>query len=364
MALGALWNVGWGFTQRCNMNCTFCYSKNVRKDLSKPPDADYKLHLDFVRLNADKINSINWGTSENSLSPEWFDLIDGISAINSDIVQGVTTNGHLSIACEKTDRTLSTVRSVIKDVDVSIDFADVERHDFLRGCSGAHRHAVNTLELCKELGIPRSIVMIGLADTLAIDNLEGLMELANRYEANLRINIYRPIGNRLDPVSYFVFKVAIRHLVKHHHVVSLADPLFAATMGLSAPDPSGWNSVRILPCGSITPSTYLVSKEWIAGNLFEETIQLDRLPDQVPFQTIKGAPLPPECKGCPAENSCSGGAKDRRVLWYGTLNVRDPYCPFRYEEELLWEEPDQIQYAEKNGPLIHDGYLPTLIFAP
>ena len=75
------------------MNCEFCYSRFKREHVN---DLNYEDWLMFINNNHDWINSINFGTGENSLSNDWFKLIDYIRKYYPEIRQAVTTNGYLS----------------------------------------------------------------------------------------------------------------------------------------------------------------------------------------------------------------------------------------------------------------------------
>jgi hypothetical protein len=73
--------------------------------------------------------------------------------------------------------------------------------------------------------------------------------------------------------------------------------------------------------------------------------------------------IPRTCLMCPKLQLCRGGAIDRRMLWFGTLSQSDPYCPKVHGEHLdHWHNAQFVRVD--GGPMVHDGYLPTLIFAP
>ena len=70
--------------------------------------------------------------------------------------------------------------------------------------------------------------------------------------------------------------------------------------------------------------------------------------------------IPSECKGCAYENSCAGGVYDRRYLWYGTLEKKDPYCPGVFHAR----NNQPIEITASDFVSVHDGYLPTIFFRP
>lgn len=75
------------------MKCKFCYSKFHRNEAK---DLGLKEWLHFVDGNHEYINSINYGTGENSISDDWFSLIAYIRTKYPEIRQALTTNGYTS----------------------------------------------------------------------------------------------------------------------------------------------------------------------------------------------------------------------------------------------------------------------------
>ena len=112
--------------------------------------------------------------------------------------------------------------------------------------------------------------------------------------------------------------------------------------------------IRILPDGTICPSTYLIRAEH-RSDASIKTASLKTLR----FQQFENTEIPFECLGCTHETTCRGGAYDRRILWYGSLSERDPYCPTKNGRELPKE---LFKISKEERVSIHDGYLPTLFF--
>lgn len=353
------WNVGWGVTSLCNMNCQFCYSKNVRESISDLKYADW---IRFIDENHYLINDINYGTGENAICDDWFKLVDYVNK-NYDIKQALTTNGFVSVRMKENQEYMRIISDSIQEIDVSLDFCDSEKHGQFRGQKNAFNWAMDTLQFCKENGIITTIVFIGTNETMEKENIKGLFEIANKYNAKLRMNIYRPVDGINEKTQRFVadYKTIIDTLVfinDNYNICSLNDPLFSAVLtdGQAIADPSGEASVRILPDGSITPSTYLISEKFRKCNIKDkkvlENLKFDK--EDIDRQ------LPGECKDCEYSESCAGGVLDRRFLWYETFNARDPYCPKRNDNFL----PERKVIVNKSDKFtsVHDGYLPTLFF--
>jgi MoaA/NifB/PqqE/SkfB family radical SAM enzyme len=66
------YSVGWGLTNICNMNCKFCYSKETRIKSNNTTLEDW---IKFVDDNYQYIDSINYGTGENTLCDDFFLLL-------------------------------------------------------------------------------------------------------------------------------------------------------------------------------------------------------------------------------------------------------------------------------------------------
>ncbi|MFH1653065.1 MAG: radical SAM protein [Pseudomonadota bacterium] len=361
--LGTKWQIGWGITKACNMRCSFCYSIDAREGKDT-------LNLDtlrnFISNNHNYIDSINYGTGENALTPIWFDLIDYARKYFPNILQALTTNGYLFEVVKNDSFYQNLVSRCINEIDVSLDYSNPNKHNKIRGHESAFEWAIGTLDFCTQANIKSTIVMIGIEDTLTKENLKGIFDVASQHNAMVRINLFRPTNNRLSPPSSKTVYKALSWIMKRYKVAVLSDPLFSSIFKQSriSDDMSGVSSLRILPTGDITPSTYLVGRDWIAGSILENQI-LDRIGERQQFALLRETVKPALCKECEFETTCKGGVKDRRILYYNALSERDPYCPFRENSNVdLSELPELKDMNVSNRISIHDGYLPTLIFYP
>jgi radical SAM protein with 4Fe4S-binding SPASM domain len=280
------------------------------------------------------------------------------------IRQAVTTNGSLYHMLANKDEALRIFGALV-EVDVSLDFCDPARHNEFRRCAEAYSWALETIEECVTRGLMTTVVVLGTDETLDLRNLSELFDIAGSRQCFVRINIFRPTpGAHQVPLSYNVLKRALLWMLSRHSVVALADPLFAAiALGEERVDNSGRTSLRILPDGSITPSTYLVDHSYRAAHISDARIGGGLL-SSVLLNTIGDVGrIPAACDPCAYRETCRGGAYDRRLLWFSDLLERDPYCPLRHEKDLAsWRVTSAARLS--TGPTVHDGYLPTLIFRP
>lgn len=247
-------------------------------------------------------------------------------------------------------------------MDVSLDFAQRDKHNEFRGQNLAYDWAINTLKMLKEDGKKSTIVFVAFNETLREKNISELFDIANKYNSILRMNIYRPVSNDATINSKFICKYDeimnfLNYVNENHNIISIKDMLFGNILcneNINIKDNTGVNSIRILPNGKISPSTYLISEEFT----HKYHINQDNVLSILNFSDSIKNILPAKCEGCEFENSCAGGVIDRRILWYGTLKQRDPYCPKRLRKKIPC-----IKFKQSSERVsVHDEYLPTMFF--
>ena len=224
---------------------------------------------------------------------------------------------------------------------------------------------METLSFCKDNNISPTIVFLGSKVNVYKENLKGLFEIAKKYNAILRMNLYRPTEGVNEFTKKFILPAKdlvdiLRWIDENYTVLSISDALYSSLLTDSfESDPSGYDSLRILPNGDITPSTYLIKKEYIVGNISEKNI-LGRLVNEDIIGKVIHDIIPVECKNCEYSGTCKGGVYDRRYLWNKTLEKKDPYC--KYE---IGNKPwPKLNLAKRNFESVHHGYLPTMFFSP
>lgn len=358
------WIIGWGVVSSCNMNCKFCYSRNKR---NVEKDIEPKYWYSFIDKNADLIESINYGTGENSISNDWWNFIDYIRSNYPHIIQSVTTNGYISEVVKNDERKKDIFLRAIDEVDVSLDFAKEEEHNIFRGQKNAYKWAINMLKLCHDNNKRLTIVSLGSNLVVTKENMQGLFDIADKNGAMLRMNIYRPT-NGIDDFSkqFMLSKERLVDFLKwvndKYEILALDDALLSAIiLGEKNSDPSGVNSLRILPNGDISPSTYLIQDDFIVGNLKDnvDLNKIKKLKDNKLDHIVENV-IPKECKNCKFVSMCEGGVVDRRYLWNGSLNKKDPYC--FVDDETLMNKVKGITKSKEKFESVHDGYLPTMFF--
>ncbi len=107
-------SLGIGLTSNCNLHCAHCYRDQNRI---------YDLTLADVQKVCEnlEISSIGFGTGENGLNPEYFQILDYLHSRN--IKMTLASNGYtLSITPDEELK-------YFEDVEFSVDFPDQRRQD-------------------------------------------------------------------------------------------------------------------------------------------------------------------------------------------------------------------------------------------
>lgn len=353
------YNVGWGLTNCCNMNCKFCYSKDVRHRTNECNINDWKK---FVDENYEYIDSINYGTGENSILDDFFYFIEYVRDNYPEITQSVTSNGYISKRILDNKKFYDIFMKSIDEIDISLDFYNKEKHCDFRGQEMAYDWAIQTMKLLKNTDKKVTLVFVGFDESMTEDNVDGLFKIANDYNTLVRLNLYRPVSENADINKKFILNYdRLDHILKYinnkYKIISLSDALLGNvyTDEKGIKENTGIGSIRILPNGNICPSTYLITDEF--SNKYN--IKHDNVLEKIRFDEFIEAPIPKECDVCPLKETCKGGVFDRRILWYKTLEERDPYCPLRNGHEIPKEK---IKILKHGRVSVHDDYLPTLFF--
>ncbi|MFA6011413.1 MAG: radical SAM protein [Desulfobacteraceae bacterium] len=156
-------------TYRCNAKCIMC---NIWQNPSKREQEIRPEHLtsfpDVVRLN------ITGG--EPFLRADLSDILDVIKKKAKRVV--ISSNGSL------TRKTLEVMRKH-RDVGIRISFDGIgETHDKIRGVTGIHQKALETLKGLKGLGIKDLGIAVTISDVNAKD-LVPLFKLAEEHKVEL-----------------------------------------------------------------------------------------------------------------------------------------------------------------------------------
>lgn len=362
-------NIGWTLGNACPCNCNHCYSMQVREkgqDLTEEivdrvVDQIVKLGSETVNFGGNEPIYTNGLDVKKSLLPY---IINKLTEKN--IKVGLTSSGLSVINLEKyfKDEFLK-----LNDIDISIDSPIAEEHNNNRG-KAVFTLAIKALELCNKYNIDRSIVMCAMNWNFTVDRIKALCDLAEKYNANIRINLLKPTDKKhleLMP-SLEQLKEGFDYLITRCKTLDMSDPILAAfynndkVQGCSC----GISSLRInsiTPDGKIPVSPCVYMHHFQVGDLLTDDV-LDIINDEKfkkfhyrknNYDKIKG------CENCNQASVCRGGCA-ASAYWYnyhqnGESNMlcKDPYCVINQFEKSVNPEFKEV----KN--LVHQNYLCTWI---
>ena len=306
-------SVGIGITNDCNLDCAHCY---------RPQDAVYQLGLGEIRTICETLTvaSFNMGTGESWLHPEFPQIVEYLAGRG--IKMSMASNGHSLTAMP------SSLLEQFNDVEVSVDFSTAQGQDAFRG-AGNWDCVMGAIERCHHHGI--EVTILATLMNTNYDQMDGLVGVASDVGANLRVNVYQPVGQDEFLLSYEQFWVAYKRLFGAGRLLSTSEPIVNAMLGLEGltGSPCGRHSIRFTPQGYITPCVYWPQPDLTLVHLDGHTAQGILVSEQ--FQRARQ--VPDACQDCPHVATCGGGCASRRIL-LGDLNQPDLYCPLVRGETL------------------------------
>lgn len=296
--------LGLGLTNECNLACAFCYRDPTRTD---------RLALEQVRavLNRIPVRSVNLGTGENGLHPEFDSIVRALRAWPIKLT--MTSNGYSVAATSDEDL------KAFKDIELSLDYPSEAEQDAQRGPGNwalLHEQA----ERCRRLGVPVTFIAVMMQTNF--DRLAEIAEIVKAYDAPLRINVYQAVRTDTFALTFEQYWTGFEQLFERTDVIAIGEPLVRTMAGLP-PRTGGCGvaTVRVTPRATVQPCVY-----WPGGGTPLD-ILLDVGPDIVetpPF--VEARSTPTRCRDCTFRNACGGGCAGRRRL-LGALGDPDPYCP-------------------------------------
>ena len=323
---------GWSFTNQCNLKCRHCYNASGKKHLDELTNEQAK---EVARKLIDfKVDAVNFGGGECPLRDDFFEISEML--YNAGIKLSLTTNGL------EYQRTMPHLH-LFHDIGVSIDFADEQKHDYLRGKEGAYKSAIDAVKYYVSKGVDTEIVSCITKLNSSDEELRKMYDLAISLDVNYwRLNRYRPTGRKGD---IDLLKLEPSDLMRAYSFLekqidkdfTIPDPLFNIFGKKSAPCPCGRTSFRIQPNGEVSPCVFLKLN---GGNILDKSIE--EILDSDIFRQIRNRDLSgTKCDSCNLAEKCKGGCAGAAYIENGTFNAPDPLC---------WHEPDWN---------VHEKYLCT-----
>jgi len=228
--------LGLGLTNECNLACAFCYRDPTRTD---------RLSLAQVKavLESIPVRSVNLGTGENGLHPEFRAIVAYLKS--RPIKLTMTSNGYSVAATSDADL------ASFQDIELSLDYPSEAEQDAQRG-AGNWRLLHEQAARCKRLGVPVTFIAVMMRSNF--DRLADIAELVKAYGAPLRINVYQSVRSDAFALSYEQYWRGFELLFDRTDAIAIGEPLVRAQAGLPARQGGcGGATVRVTPRATVQP---------------------------------------------------------------------------------------------------------------
>jgi uncharacterized protein len=337
-------------TERCNLNCSYCYlpasQRQHGKDMTPARVLEALARLaDYFKgiLPSDVRPQVVFHGSEPLLARDA--LFQGIEAFGDKFRFGVQTNATL-LDQEAEDFLVSRGVSIGLSLDgATARVADCTRHTW--GGSGVFDQVVNILErLANYPGL-------NVITTITRENLEDLSAIVDfLHERRVKNALFNPVrgtqpgGRALMPegealaAHFFAALERTAHLYDQTGHKMVVGNFANLLLGLVAPgarrlmcdiSPCGGGRCffAVASTGQVVPcSEFLGFPEFSGGNLFDDP--LPEILDSDPFRRMKTRLVEDidYCKRCAVRHYCGAPCSAEVYALTGTLKERPPYCDF------------------------------------
>jgi radical SAM protein with 4Fe4S-binding SPASM domain len=328
-------SLGIGLTSDCDLSCAHCY---------RDRDRIYNLTLDDVQKVCDSLNisSIGFGTGENGLNPQYFEIIEYLHS--REIKLTLASNGYtLSITPDEKLKYFS-------DVEFSVDFPDSERQDQFRG-NGNWQSIMEGLARCRRLGIRVSILAVLM--NLNYKDLGKIARLAASFAADFRVNVYQPMYTHEFMPSFDQYWQAFKILFEQSEIISVTEPLVNTFLGVNGLKGTvcGGQSIRVTPDRHVKGCVYWPETDLTIEDLAEKNEAVFKS-----FHFKQTHQTPQFCLNCEYVHSCGGGCAARRKL-RSRFDQPDEYCPIFQSKRIKIE----ARYSSAAKPLRSGSICTTIV---
>jgi mycofactocin radical SAM maturase len=315
----------WELTYGCNLACVHCLSSSGRRDPAELSTPEAKAVIDELHDMA--VFYVNIGGGEPTIRSDFYELVD--YAIGRGVGVKFSTNGS-TINAERARRLADTD---YLDVQISIDGADAETNDRVRG-AGSYAAARRAMDHLAAAGFgPFKISVVMTRHNIA--QLAELEAMADDYGAQLRLTRLRPSGRGADTWAE-LHPTADQQVELYHWLVDrpgvLTGDSFFHLSALGEPLPglnlcgAGRVVCLIDPVGDVYACPFVLHDEFKAGSVrrpggFTGIWRRSPLFLGLREPTSAGA-----CASCGSYDACQGGCMAAKFFTGMPLDGPDPEC--------------------------------------
>jgi mycofactocin radical SAM maturase len=324
----------WELTYGCNLACVHCLSSSGRRDPRELSTGEARAVID--ELSAMQVFYVNIGGGEPTIRADFYDLVD--YAVGRGVGVKFSTNGSTITA----DRAARLAGSDYVDVQISIDGANAETNDPIRG-NGSYATARRAMDHLAAAGFgPFKISVVVTRTNVA--ELDDFAALAGGYGAELRLTRLRPSGRGADVWHDLHLlpdqQVALYHWLVERPGVLTGDSFFHLNaLGEPLPGLNLCGAGRVVclidPVGDVYACPFVLHPEFRAGSVRDAGgfTRVWRQSDL--FRSLREPQSPGACSSCGSYDACQGGCMAAKFFTGLPLDAPDPECVHGHGERAL-----------------------------
>lgn len=316
----------WELTYACNLDCVHCLSSSGRRDPRELSTDEAIAVIDELRRM--QVFYVNIGGGEPMLRRDFFPIID--HATTSGVGVKFSTNG--TFIDDEAARRIAAMDYL--DVQISIDGLDETTNDAVRG-TGTHATALAAARRLADAGM-RDFKLSVVVTRHNVDQLDGLLALADELGAQLRVTRLRPSGRGADSWDDLhptddQQRTIHRWLLDNGDRVLTGDSFFHLNaLGESLPGLNMCGAGRVVclvdPVGDVYACPFVIHERFRAGNIRRDGAFTEVWRGSELFRELREPGSSGACASCGAYDVCRGGCMAAKFFTGLPLDGPDPEC--------------------------------------
>jgi mycofactocin radical SAM maturase len=324
----------WELTYACNLQCVHCLSSSGRRDPRELTTEECEAVID--ELQRMQVFYINIGGGEPTIRKDFWHLVR--YAVDHGVGVKFSTNGS-GVDAEVAEQ---LAESDYVDVQISIDGADADTNDHVRG-EGSFATAVQAMEHLQAAGFEGFKISVVMTRH-NIPQVDEFKAMADHYGAQLRLTRFRPSGRGADSWEALhptdQQQRELYHWLMDHPDVLTGDSFFhLSALGEALPGLNLCGAGRVVclidPVGDVYACPFVLHDEFLAGSVrddggFQKVWQESDLFTELREPLSAGA-----CASCGHFDACQGGCMAAKFFTGIPLDGPDPECVLGHGEEAM-----------------------------
>ena len=324
----------WELTYACNLQCVHCLSSSGRRDPRELTTEECEAVID--ELQRMQVFYINIGGGEPTIRKDFWHLVD--YAVSHGVGVKFSTNGSgIDAAVAQ-----QLAESDYVDVQISIDGADAETNDHVRG-EGSFATAVQAMEHLKAAGFEGFKISVVMTRH-NIPQVDEFKAMADHYGAQLRLTRFRPSGRGADSWEELhptdQQQRELYHWLMDRPDVLTGDSFFhLSALGEALPGLNLCGAGRVVclidPVGDVYACPFVLHDEFLAGSVRDEGGFQKVWQESELFTELREPQSAGACASCGHFDACQGGCMAAKFFTGIPLDGPDPECVLGHGEEAM-----------------------------